>query len=69
MAKTLRQLRRELMSEDSRLTRRINENREEVMKLEKVLDRHINRRNDVRMTINAYEKLMSEHEYPPTIKF
>ena len=69
MAKTLRELRRELMIEDSRLTRRINEDREEVMKLEKVLDRRINRRNDVRMTINAYERLMSEHEYPPTIKF
>ena len=69
MTKTLKQLRNELLSEDRRLTRRINENREEVMKLEKVLDRHIDRRNDVRQTINVYEKLMSENPHPPIMKF
>ena len=69
MTKTLKQLRNELLSEDRRLTRRINENREEVMKLEKVLDRHIDRRNDVRQTINVYEKLMLENPHPQLMKF
>lgn len=69
MTKTLKQLHKELMSEDGRLTRRINENREEVVKLEKVLDRHIDRRNDVRQTINVYEKLMSENPHPPIMRF
>ena len=69
MTKTLKQLRNELLSEDRRLTRRINESREEVMKLEKVLDRHIDRRNDVRQTINVYKKMMSEYGCMPEFEY
>lgn len=69
MAKTLKQSWKELMSEDRRLTRRINEKRAAVMALEKDLDHHINKRNDVRQTINVYEKIMSENPYPPELIF